>query len=133
MVRGDCRDASELYMLNGMYDDVDATVGRCSECIAHVLSYLIDRCFVFMFVCVGRIYGDPSHIVYVIFGHDVALILCSCDGCIDKLFAVILIHKYVFAYFIVLLFMASLGGTDFELDVCAGGFYYLTRIGQELY
>ena len=76
MLRRDCRAAYELYVLTVTCDDVDATAGRYAECIAHVLSSLADCCFVFMFVCVGRIYGDSSHIGYVIFGHDVALILC---------------------------------------------------------
>ena len=76
MVSGDFEYAYELYVLTVTCHSIDATLGRYSECIPHVLSSLLDCCFVFMCVCVGRIHGDLSHIGYVIFGHDVAFILC---------------------------------------------------------
>ena len=76
MVYGNCRAASELYVITVTCHAIDATSGRCAERIPHVLSSMADCCLVFMCGCVGRIDGDLSHLGYVIFGHDVALILC---------------------------------------------------------
>ena len=76
MVYGNCRAASELYVITVTCHAIDATSGRCAECIPHVLSSLADCCFVFMRVFMGRIYGDSSHIGYAILVHEIALILC---------------------------------------------------------
>ena len=75
MVRGNGRAVSEVYVLTVTCDAVDATAGCCTESIPHVLISMADCCFVFMCVCRGFTDGEFLPIGYVMFVHDVALIL----------------------------------------------------------
>ena len=73
MVRDDGRAFSEVYVLTVTCYAVDATVGRCAECVPRVLTSLAD-CF--FCVCLGFIDGYLSLLCRVMFVHDVALIFC---------------------------------------------------------
>ena len=76
MVHGDGRSVSEVYVLTVTCDAVYATVGCCVEYIPHVLTSLADFYLYFLCVCGGFIYGDLLPLGYVMFVHDVALMLC---------------------------------------------------------
>ena len=76
MVRGDYRAVTDVYMITITCDAVDAMTVRCAECIPHVLTSLADCCFVFMCVFGGFINVDLTPLGYVMFFHDIVLILC---------------------------------------------------------